>query len=275
MESKDLMVFTNDVFGNVRVVMKDGEPYFVGIDVAKCLGYADPSSTISKKCKYGVKTMLEAPCFGSKVVKTQTTIIPEKDLYRLILDSELPSAIKFQDWVYEEVLPSIRKNGYYSVAPIQDERTSLIMSVIDAPDAVSTALAVKNLTTFIEAPLKEEIKNQQEQLALQAHKVDFYDAVTKSDDLLTMKEATDILAIKGYGRNKTLALLRFKRIFNDKNVPYRQYTDKGYFAVKEHDYTTKYGNTRHNSTTYVTHKGLEFLRKVILKDMENKKGSSN
>ena len=268
MESKDLMVFTNDMFGNVRVVMKDGEPYFVGKDVAKCLGYANPTKAITNHCK-GVSKMGIPTTGGIQ----EMLIIPESDLYRLISHSELPSAVKFQDWVYEEVLPSIRKNGYYSIAPVQDERTSLIMGVIDAPDAVSTALAVKKLTTFIEAPLKEEIKNQQEQLALQAHKVDFYDAVTKSDDLLTMKEATDILAIKGYGRNKTLALLRFKGIFNDKNVPYRQYTDKGYFAVKEHDYTTKYGNTRHNSTTYVTHKGLEFLRKVILKDMENKNES--
>lgn len=56
-------------------------------------------------------------------------------------------------------------------------------------------------------------------------------------------------------------------------MPYRPYIDKGYFVVKEHDYTTKYGNTKHNSTTYVTQKGLEFLRKVILKDMENKKES--
>ena len=51
------MVFTNDMFGNVRVVMKDGEPYFVGKDVAKCLGYADPSSAVYRKCKHGVKIM--------------------------------------------------------------------------------------------------------------------------------------------------------------------------------------------------------------------------
>lgn len=268
MESKDLMVFTNDMFGNVRVVMKDGKPYFVGKDVASCLGYANPTMAIINHCK-GI-SKIDIPTNGGI---QEMNVIPESDLYRLISHSELPSAVKFQDWVYEEVLPSIRKKGYYSVAPVQADRASLIMSIIDAPDDVTTALAVKNYTTAIEAPLKEEIKKQQEQLASQAHKVDFYDAVTKSDDLLTMKEATDILAIKGYGRNKTFALLRFKGILNDNNMPYRQYIDKGYFEVKEHDYTTKYGNTRQNSTTYVTQKGLEFLRKIILKDMENKNES--
>lgn len=271
MESKDLMVFTNEMFGKVRVVMKDGKPYFVGKDVAKCLGYADTTKALKQHCKYRTSCPVPHPQSATKTI--EVLIIPENDLYRLVFGSELPNAVEFQDWVCDEVLPSIRKKGYYSVAPIQDERASLYMSVIDAPDAVSTALALKNLTTFIEAPLKEEIKKQQEQLALQEPKVEFYDAVTKSDDLLSMKEATDILAIKGYGRNKVFALLRFKRVFTDDNMPYRPYIDKGYFVVKEHDYTTKYGNTKHNSTTYVTQKGLEFLRKVILKDMENKKES--
>ena len=73
---KDLMVFTNNKFGNVRVVIKDDEPYFVGIDVAKCLGYADPSSAVSKKCKHGVKTLVDTivdqPCqYGNVVIMSQ------------------------------------------------------------------------------------------------------------------------------------------------------------------------------------------------------------
>ena len=271
MEGKDLMVFTNDKFGNVRVIMTDGKPYFVGKDVAVCLGYVDTVCALKQHCRYKVICPIPHPQSATKTL--EVSIIPESDLYRLVFGSELPDAVEFQDWVCDEVLPSIREKGYYSVAPVQDERASLLMSIIDAPDDVTRALAVKNYTDHVTAPLKEEITKQQEQLASQAHKVDFYDAVTKSDDLLTMKEATDILAIKGYGRNKTFALLRFKGILNDDNMPYRQYIDKGYFEVKEHDYTTKYGNTRQNSTTYVTQKGLEFLRKVILKDIESKNES--
>ena len=192
--------------------------------------------------------------------------LTEDGLYEVLMQSQKPIAKKFKKEV-KKILKQIRQTGgYIPIVPEETNEQLMARAFIVAQNTL--AERDKQLATA-----KEEIIKQQEQLALQAHKVDFYDAVTKSDDLLTMKEATDILAIKGYGRNKTLALLRFKGIFNDKNVPYRQYTDKGYFAVKEHDYTTKYGNTRHNSTTYVTHKGLEFLRKVILKDMENKNES--
>ena len=265
---KDLMVFTNNKFGNVRVVIKDDEPYFVGIDVAKCLGYADPSSAVSKKCKHGVKTLIDIivdqPCqYGNLPNRRQLTVIPEGDVYKLVFGSDLPNAIEFQDWVCDEVLPSIRKKGYYSVAPVQDERASLLMSIIDAPDDVSTALAVKKYTDHVTAPLKEEIKEL-------TPKAEFHDAVTKSDDLLTMKEVADILAIKGYGRNKVFALLRFKKIFNDDNQPYRKYIDQGYFVPKENKSTTRYGTVKINVTTYVTQKGLDFIRKLIIKDIQDK-----
>lgn len=258
MESKDLMVFTNDMFGNVRVVMKDGEPYFVGKDVALCLGYADTVCALKQHCKGVVKY----PVLTNGGTQNMS-IISESDLYRLISHSELPSAVKFQDWVYEEVLPSIRKNGYYSVAPIQDKRATLLLSIIDAPDDVTRALAVKNYTDCVTAPLKEEIKEL-------TPKAEFHDAVTKSDDLLTMKEVADILAIKGYGRNKVFALLRFKKIFNDANQPYRKYIDQGYFVPKENRSTTRYGTVKINVTTYVTQKGLDFIRKLIIKDIQDK-----
>lgn len=258
MEGKDLMVFTNDKFGNVRVVMKEGKPYFVGKDVAICLGYVNTVDALNYHCK-GVEKFYVPTKGGTQLM----SIIPEGDLYRLVFGSELPNAVEFQDWVCDEVLPSIRKNGYYSVAPVQDERASLLMSIIDAPDDVSTALAVKKYTDHVTAPLKEEIKEL-------TPKAEFHDAVTKSDDLLTMKEVADILAIKGYGRNKVFALLRFKKIFNDNNQPYRKYIDQGYFVPKENRSTTRYGTVKINVTTYVTQKGLDFIRKLIIKDIQDK-----
>lgn len=107
--NNSLQVF-NFEGANVRTVMIDDEPYFVGKDVAEVLGYSSPSATVSKKVreKYKGVAVLETPSG-----KQETTIISEPGIYQLINGSKLESAEKFQDWVYEEVLPTIRKTGSY------------------------------------------------------------------------------------------------------------------------------------------------------------------
>ena len=119
MENKpSIITKESELFGQVRFAYIDGELYAVGIDVANALGYADASSTVSKKCKDGIKTML--PHFqNGNVLKTQTTLIPESDIYRLIFGSQLESSKKFQDWVFNDVLPQIRKTGSYTLAKEQ------------------------------------------------------------------------------------------------------------------------------------------------------------
>ena len=110
--NNDLQIFTNVEFGEIRTLIIDDQPWFVGKDIAEVLGYSDPSATISKKCKYKRKEMI-SHCQNGKVVKTQTTLITEGDLYRLIIGSKLPTAQKFEEWVMDEVLPEIRKTGGY------------------------------------------------------------------------------------------------------------------------------------------------------------------
>ena len=244
MESKDLMVFTNDMFGNVRVVMKDGEPYFVGKDVAKCLGYANPTKAITNHCK-GVSKMGIPTTGGIQ----EMLIIPESDLYRLISHSELPSAVKFQDWVYEEVLPSIRKKGYYSVAPIQDKRASLLLSIIDAPDDVTRALAVKNYTDCVTAPLKEEIEKQQEQLEEQAPKVELANERLSMNGCISIRDANKTF---GLGQGKLMQWARNKG-FIDKRKYIKEVNQAGrkYFKVYQ---TGEYRNIG------ITEEGMKLIK---------------
>lgn len=108
-------VFDNEEFGSIRTVMIDNQPWFVGRDVAEALGYKNPSDAIYKHCKHTRKEILQAHMQNEDVVKTQTSLISEGDLYRLIIRSKLPSAQKFEEWVMDEVLPSIRKNNSYSM----------------------------------------------------------------------------------------------------------------------------------------------------------------
>jgi len=106
--SKDLTVFKDDRFGSIRAFEIDSSPWFVAKDIAESLGYKVPKDAIGSHCKGAVKRRL--PTSGGL---QQMNTIPESDLYRLIMKSELPSAEAFQDWVFEVVLPDIRKNGEY------------------------------------------------------------------------------------------------------------------------------------------------------------------
>ena len=107
----ELMLFNNDEFGEIRGVEIEGKPYVVANDVLKALGYAEGSwrTTLSRKCKGVTK------CNGLKVNGIEINLIPEGDIYRLIFSSKLPSAQKFEEWVMDEVLPSIRKIGKYEI----------------------------------------------------------------------------------------------------------------------------------------------------------------
>ena len=110
----NMIVKTNEMFGDLRIVMVDSEPWFVGKDVAEKLGYKEPRSAVSKKVDLEdrIKEMITHTINGN-VVKTQTTLINESGLCSLILRSKLPSAKQFKRWITSEVLPSIRKDGGY------------------------------------------------------------------------------------------------------------------------------------------------------------------
>ncbi len=98
----------------IRNVIVNGEPHFVGSDIAKALGYDQPHKAIQRHCRYGTKHTIPHP--QSKTKQLQVLVIPEGDVYRLITNSTLPSAQKFERWVMDEVLPSIRKKGFYGVS---------------------------------------------------------------------------------------------------------------------------------------------------------------
>ena len=104
----ELQIFKNEEFGEVRVIEIEGKTWFIGKDVAVALGYSNASKAVSTHCKHTRKEMI-AHSQNGNMVKTQTTLIDEGDLYRLIMKSKLPSAEKFESWVMDEVLPQIRQ----------------------------------------------------------------------------------------------------------------------------------------------------------------------
>ena len=116
MKNKDknveLQIFNNPEFGELRTIEEGDKIYFVASDVAKALGYAKPGNAVAAHCRYTLKRGIPHPQGKGTL---QMNVIPEGDVYRLVAHSELPSAEKFESWVFDEVLPTIRKTGGYSM----------------------------------------------------------------------------------------------------------------------------------------------------------------
>ena len=111
----ELKVFNNPEFGKVRTITEHGKTLFCGSDVARALGYKRPNEAISAHCKGTVKR--RTPTKGGE---QEMNFIPEGDIYRLAAKSELPGADEFERWIFDEVLPAIRKTGQYTARPMTD-----------------------------------------------------------------------------------------------------------------------------------------------------------
>lgn len=118
--SNEIQVFQFDPTTSIRTIIINDEPHFVAKDIALALGYAVPKDAISYHCKGAVSHRLPTSG-GMQMVK----VLPESDLYRLIFHSELESAEKFQDWVFEEVLPALRKTGSYDMKQAKPKQPAL------------------------------------------------------------------------------------------------------------------------------------------------------
>lgn len=111
--NNELQIFSKEEFGNIRTLFIDNKPYFVASDIAKALGYINDRDAINRHCRWVVKHDIPHPQSKSKTKTMKVNVIPEGDIYRLISNSELPEAERFESWIFDEVLPSIRKTGGY------------------------------------------------------------------------------------------------------------------------------------------------------------------
>ena len=111
MQNNQVQVFESKEFGKIEVMMIDGQPYFPAAECAVLLGYSRPHNAVERHCRYSLKRGVPHPQSASKEI--EKIYIPEGDLYRLIIRSKLPAAIRFESFVCDEVLPSIRRHGAY------------------------------------------------------------------------------------------------------------------------------------------------------------------
>jgi prophage antirepressor-like protein len=244
----DIEIFKNEEFGEVRAIKINGEPFFVGKDVASILGYSNPLKAIRDHVDEEDKGVNETVTPGGT---QELIVINESGLYSLILSSKMPNAKKFKHWVTSDVLPTIRKHGAYMT-------NEVIERTLTDPDYL-----IQLATT-----LKEE--RQARQLAEQTIEkqkplVDFANQVSDTTDLIDMKTMAKLLKDKNIniGRNRLFEFLRNKKILMSDNQPYQQYVDAGYFKVNEYTFTNRFGQAKTNRQTFVTGKGQLYIAKKV------------
>lgn len=264
---------------NVDMLVKnDGEVLFEIYSVGVALGYATSNGRVSSSGNqlYPRKERIDDTIVKADVKPIEIEgkfYMTEDDLYDFIVEAGTAKCKPFKKWVTHEVLPSIRKKGYYSVAPVQAERASLIMSIVDAPDDVTTALAVKNFENFVTAPLKEEI-------AVLKPKSDYCDLVLTAKNTFSASDVAGQLGLRSANvLNKFLVSQGIikavkKQYFDEKTNKWKwrtvhyllraEYTDKGLGDVinvtsKKKDGSRPYSNLQLRWTT----KGVKFIYELI------------
>ena len=245
----EIKIFDNPEFGKVRTMEINGEPYFVGKDIAEILGYQNGSRDVNRHTdeEDRQKTMI----FDGNQDR-ETIIINESGLYSLILSSKLPKAKEFKRWVTSEVLPSIRKHGAYAV----DE-------LLNDPE-----FAIKTFTALKEE--RERSKRLSEQIEADKPKVIFADSVSAAKTSILIGDLAKILKQNGVniGQNRLFEWFRQNGFLiksgSSKNMPTQKAAEMGLFEVKVSTVNNPDGSIRETKTTKVTGKGqVYFVNKFL------------
>ena len=227
----ELQIFNNEEFGEIRTVEIEGKPYFVAADIANSLGYSNTRDAISRHCKGVVKCDIPT----SSGIQNMS-VIPEGDIYRLIIRSQLPAAERFESWVFDEVIPSIRKTGGYHL-----------------PQTYSEAL--RALADQAEQMEKLAIENKD-----MKPKAEYFDTLVDRNLLTNFRDTAKELGIKP--KKFVTFLMEHGFIYRDQFGSIRPYAKKnnGLFELKEfNSISSDYSGLQ----TLITPKGRETFRLLI------------
>ncbi len=237
----ELMIFNNPEFGEIRTIEENGKVLFCGKDVAAALGYSDPKKAIARHCCGGTKR----PLIDSLGREQEAVFIPEGDIYRLAAKSELPGAERFESWIFDEVLHSIRRTGGY----IQGQE------IMTPEELMAKALMVAQ-KTLLEREARISALTVENQIM--APKAAYFDELVDRNLLTGLRETAKELNVPP--KQFVSFLLGGKYLYRDKNrklMPYQQHVDAGLFELKEcFNDKTQWGGTQ----TMVTPKGRETFR---------------
>lgn len=257
-----MQVFNNDEFGSVRTVIKDGEPWFVAVDVCRAL---DIDATATRRLDEDEKSALRLTQTSSNGTEQgrDVTVISESGLYSLVLGSRKPEAKAFKRWITHEVIPTIRKTGGY----VANDDLFVETYFGDADESMKSAFRatlerVRRLNEEKKA-LNETVAVQSQQIAEMRPKVTYYDVILNSPDAITMS-----VIAKDYGKsakwlNKKLNELGVQFKQGDIWLLYAEHADKGYTKTETYTYVDSSDIKHSRVHTKWTQKGRFFLYDLL------------
>lgn len=202
----NLQIFAFEGTNEIRTLLINDEPYFVANDIAKVLGYKNPSKATNDHCKKAIKA------WGNDSLgrRQEFKVIPEPDMYRLIIKSNLPDAERFENWVMEEVLPTIRKHGMYATEDLLNNPDLLIQ--------VATQLKEERTNRLIAEQRVNELQP----------KADYYDKILANKSLMTISVIAKNYGMSANKMNRTLHKLGVQYKQGKTWLLYSKHQDKGW-----------------------------------------------
>lgn len=240
----ELKIFENHKFGEVRTIEEDGKVLFCGSDVAKALGYTRPNDAIASHCRSTVKRRIPHPQSPEKTI--EMSFILEGDIYRLAARSKLPGAEEFERWVFDEVIPSIRRTGAYMMP---QDYPSALRALADAEEKKMRLLA----------------ENQR-----QAQIIADFEPVRQYVD--TILESPAVLATGQIAADYDLSANRLNKILHEEGVQhkvngqwilYKKHMGKGYTKSRTTPITHSSGQQDIKMHTYWTQKGRMMIHNIL------------
>lgn len=253
----ELQVFQNKQFGNLEILSIEGKEWFPAIQVAEILGYANPRDAISRHTK--LKGVVNHDVLSNGGVQSKK-FIDEGNLYRLITRSKLPQADEFEEWVFEDVLPSIRKHGLYAT-------DNVIENTLNNPDYIINILTEYKKEKEHNLVLEQQVKENKP-------KVLFADSVAGSDNSILVGELAKLLKQNGVdvGQNRLFKWLRnngylIKKSGESYNLPTQRSMDLEILDIKKRVINNPDGSSKITRTPKVTGKGQQyFINKFLSKE---------
>ena len=249
----EIEIFKNPEFGEIRTLTIDGEPWFVGKDVAERLGYSNTKDALTRHVDAEDKRQGDGVVIRDPMGREQhPVIINESGLYSLVLSSKLPTAKAFKRWVTSEVIPAIRKHGVYAVDKLLED-----------PDTLIAALNQLKEERARRKELETQVGVKDQQIAELQPKAGYYDLVLQCKDAMAISKIAKDFGLSAVALNKILhdAGVQYKQ--GDVWLLYQKYAGKGYTQTKTDLYADSNGVQHTKVRTCWTQKGRLFIYDLL------------
>lgn len=244
----ELQVFNNAMFGNVRIILQDNEPWFVAKDVCDCLEHTNPTMAL-QRLDDDERSKLNLGRQG------EANVVNEYGLYSLVLSSRKPEAKEFKRWITHEVLPSLRKYGTYSM--------DIPRTLPDALKAYANEIEAHNQTRAVLEEQKVLIAAQEQQISEFKPIRDYVDEILSSTSALTITQIAADYDITARALNKILEEEKIQRSVGGQWILYKNQMGKGYTKSETFTFTRSDGRLDSKITTKWTQKGRLMIHEIM------------